>query len=72
MSKEIRICADFSRDLDDALKNYHNPLLEPEEVFAQLGGVLIFSKIDPSNAYLQIEVDDECSKLITINTSRNF
>ena len=57
-SKEMRVCANFSTGLNDVLKNYHYPLLGPEEVFAQLCRGWIFSKIDLSDAYQQIEVDD--------------
>ena len=71
-SKERCICADFSTGLNNAHKNYHYPLPRPEEVFAQLSGVWIFSKIDLSNVYLQIKVDDKCSKLLTINTHRDM
>ena len=71
-SKKIRVCAGFSMGLNDTLKNYHNVLLEPKEVFAQLGGCRIFSKINLSDVYLQIEVDDKCSKLLTINTHRGI
>ena len=35
--------------INDTLKNYHYPLPELEEVFAQLNGDRIFSKIDLSS-----------------------
>ena len=63
-SKEIRVCADISTGLNDAPKDYYYSLLEPEEeVLVQISGGRIFSKIDLSNAYQQIEVDDDCSKI---------
>lgn len=67
-SKEIHVCADFSTGLNDALKSNHYPLPGQEEVFAQLSGGLIFSKINLSDANLQIPVGNECSRLLTINT----
>ena len=51
-SKEIYICADFSTELNAALKDSHYSL---------------FAKIDHSNAYLQIPVEEESSKLLCIN-----
>ena len=67
-SKEIRECADFSTGLNAALKDYHYPLPSPEEVFNQLNGGKVFSKIDLSEAYLQIPVEKNSSKLFCINT----
>ena len=32
----------------------------------------VFSKIDLSDAYLQMEVDGECSKVLTINTHKGW
>ena len=60
----IRICVDFSTGLNDALQDHHYPLLNPEEIFNTLNGGKIFSKIDLLNVYLQIEVDEESSKLL--------
>ena len=67
-SKEIRVCADFSTGLNAALKDYHNPLPSTEEVFNKLNGGKIFLKIDLSEAYLQIPVEENSSKLLCINT----
>ena len=35
-SNQIRICADFSTGLNDALHDHHYPLLNPEEIFNKL------------------------------------
>ena len=37
-SKEIWVCADFSTRLNAALKVYHYPLRNPEEIFMKLNG----------------------------------
>ena len=71
-SNQIRICTDFSTGLNDALQDYYYPLPSPEEIFCKLNGGKIFSKIDLSDAYLQIEVDEESSKLLCINTHRGL
>ena len=70
--KEIRVCADFSTELNAALKDYHYPLPCPEEVFNKLNGGKVFSKIDLSEAYLQIPVEENRSKLLCINTHRGL
>ena len=71
-NKQIRVCADFSTGLNDALKDYHYPLSCPEEIFAKLSDENFFSKIDLSDAYLQIPINEECSKLLCINTHRDL
>ena len=65
------MCADFSTGLNAALKDYHYPFPSPE-VFKKLNGGKFFSKIDLSDAYLQISVEEESSKLLCINTYRGL
>ena len=67
-SKEIRVCADFYTKLNNALKDYHYPLLRPEEIFAKFTGSIFFSKFDYSDTFFQIPVGVECSKLLCIST----
>ena len=55
-----------------SLKDYHYPLASPEEIFTKLDGGKFFPKIDLSDAYLQILVEEECSKLLCINTHRGL
>ena len=62
------MCADFSTGLNDCLRDHTYPLPSPEDVFASLNGGKIFSKLNSSDAYLQVKVEEECSKLLTINT----
>ena len=71
-SKEIRVCADFSTGLNAMLKDHHYPLPNPEEVFARLNGGKIFSKIDLSEAYLQIPMEEQSSKLLCISTHKGL
>ncbi len=71
-SNQVRICVDFSTGLNSVIKDYHYPLPSPEEIFNKLNGGVIFSKIDLSDAYLQIPVEEECSKLLGINTHRGL
>ncbi|XP_040172579.1 uncharacterized protein K02A2.6-like [Anopheles arabiensis] len=68
----VRICADYSTGLNAALEANHYPLPTPEEIFSQLNGSTIFSIIDLSDAYLQLEVDDDSKHLLTINTHRGL
>ncbi|XP_037942487.1 uncharacterized protein K02A2.6-like [Teleopsis dalmanni] len=64
----IRICADFSTELNDAIESYKYPLPLPEDIFAKISNATVFSHIDLSDAFLQIEVDSKSQELLTINT----
>ena len=44
-SKEIRVCADFSTDLNDTLKNYHYMLPGLKKVFVLLMRIWYFRKL---------------------------
>lgn len=65
---EIRVTADFSTGLNRVIQLHHHPLPTPESIYAQLSGMDTFSILDISNAFLQIELDDEAKKLMVINT----
>ena len=67
-SKEILVCADFSTELNTALKDYYYILSCTEEIFARLNGEIFFSKIELSDAYLQMPVEEKYSELLCINT----
>ncbi|XP_014771399.1 uncharacterized protein K02A2.6-like [Octopus bimaculoides] len=69
---KIRLCADFFTGLNKCLKMFNYPLPTPEDIFAKLDSGKIFSKLDLSDAYLQIRVDHECSKYLTINTHKGL
>lgn len=71
-SGAIRICGDYSTGLNAVLKPHHYPVQTPENIFASLAGASIFSKIDLSDAYLQLEMDDRSKQLLTINTHRGL
>ncbi|KFD65086.1 hypothetical protein M514_22803 [Trichuris suis] len=48
------------------------PLPTPEDIFSTLNGGTVFSQIDFSDAYLQIEVSEESRELLTLNTHRGL
>ena len=69
-NNKIRICADFSTGLNECLWEPTYPLLTLEKIFSKLNGGKVFSKIDFSEAYLQVKVEEECTKYLTIHTHR--
>ena len=72
VKKKIRICAYDSTGLNDCLKEINYPLPTAEDIFANLNGRGIFSKLDLSEAYLQIPVEERCAELLTINKHRRL
>ena len=64
---KLRVCLD-PRDLNKAIKREHYQLPTTEDILAQMANAKYFTKLDASNAYWQIEVDYESSKLLTFNS----
>jgi hypothetical protein len=58
-----RLCVDYSTGLNDALQLHQHPLPVPENIFATLNVGQVFSQIDLSDAYLQVELDVESKQL---------
>ncbi|PIO61946.1 reverse transcriptase [Teladorsagia circumcincta] len=71
---QIRLCADFSTGLNDALQLHQHPLPTAEEVFTRVNGGQIFSQIDLADAYLymQVEVEEKSKEMLTINTHKGL
>ena len=64
----IRICGDYKVSVNPSLIVDQHPLPNPEELFTTLTGGQQFSKLDLSQAYQQIILDDNSRKYTTINT----
>ena len=68
----VRLCGDFKVTLNQALCVDRYPIPRIEDIFASLAGGQHFSKLDLSNAYLQMEVEEKCRKLLTISTQKGL
>ena len=47
-------------------------LPKPEELFATLAGGKIFTKLDLSQAYLQLQLDEKSTPFVTVNTHQGL
>lgn len=64
---KIRLCLD-PRPLNKVLKRCHHPMPTIEDVLPELANAKVFSKVDCSNGYWQVKLDEESSQLTTFNT----
>ena len=64
----IRICGDYSATVNKYLNPVQTPLPTVEDTVARIGSAAVFSKIDMSNAFLQIPLDETSKEFTVINT----
>lgn len=64
----VRLCGDYKVWLNRMIEEHPYPLPTAEDLFAKLSGGTVFSKLDLTNAYLQLQVEEESKKYLTINT----
>lgn len=69
---KIRLCGDYKCTVNPALQWETYPLPTTEQLFANLAGCKVFSRLDLDQAYQQLTVDDETADLLTVNTHRGL
>ena len=69
---KIRICGDYKVTINSSLDVDQYSLPKPDDLFATLAGGKKFTKLDLSQAYQQLLLDDESKDLVTINTHRGL
>ncbi|PAA93146.1 hypothetical protein BOX15_Mlig023152g1 [Macrostomum lignano] len=65
---KVRVCADFKAGVNHQICNDTYPIPEMETIFSEIAGMSHFSKLDLSDAYLQIELDEDSREVTTIAT----
>ena len=69
---DLRLCGDYKVTANRVTKTDSYPLPRFEEVLAALPKASYFSKLDLSQAYQQLVVDEAAQELLTINTHRGL
>ena len=68
----VRLCGDYKLTVNQEALMDTYPLPRIEDPFALLAGGTVFSKLDLAHAYLQIPLDEESKKLVTVNTHKGL
>ena len=69
---KLRICGDYKVTVNQELEIDQYPLPKPEELFATFAGGKIFTKLDLSQAYLQLQLDEKSTPFVTVNTHQGL
>ena len=68
----LRICGDYKVTINQALDVDQYPLPKPEDLFATLSSGVTFTKLDLSQAYLQLPLEENSKKYATVNTHQGL
>lgn len=71
-NNKVRLCGDYRITINAVMDIDQYPLPRAEDIFATLAGGKCFSKLDLTNAYQQMLLEDESCKFVTINTSKGL
>ena len=69
---KIRVSGDFKATINQCMETKLYPLPMVEDIFARLAGGKVFTKLDLSQAYLQLPVDEDSKALLVINTPKGL
>ena len=70
--RRVRICGDFKQTVNPVTKLDKHPIPQVEDLFAKLAGGKAFTKLDLSQAYLQLPLDEESKELVVVNTQKGL
>ena len=69
---QIRICGDYKVTINKGVVEDKYPLPRVNDLYASLTGGETFSKLDMSQAYLQLKLDEGSRDYVTINTHKGL
>ena len=68
----LRICGDYKVSINPYMEVDQHPLPNPTELMVKLTGGRKFTKLDLSAAYTQMLLDEDSTKLVTVNTHKGL
>ena len=70
-NNKIRLCVDF-KSLNNQLITHQFPIPQIDEIISSLGKCKFLSKLDLSNAYLQLKISKESQKYLVMSTHKGL
>ena len=70
--QSVCTCGDFKQTINPVSKLDRYPIPKVEDLFAKLSKGKRYTKLDLSQAYLQVPIDEETKKLLVVNTPKGF
>ena len=68
----VRICGDYKLTVNRAVEKNTYPIPRVEDSFSTLSGGTLFTKLDMSQAYAQLCLDEKFKQYTVINTQRGL
>ena len=69
---DMRLCGDYKVMVNRVSKLEHYPIPTLEDLTTKLAHGTVYHKLDLSHAYLQVELDPESRKYVTVNTHKGL
>ena len=69
--RSVRICGDYKL-INPSVEDEQITLPTTQDLYVQMAGSQVFTKLDLSHAYAQLKVDEASTKFITINTHKGL
>ncbi len=70
--QSVRICGDLKTTINQSLKTDKYPIPRVEDLLASLAGGKQFTKLDLSEAYLQVQLNEDDRKYVVVNTQQGL
>ena len=68
----VRVCGDYKVTANRAAKVDAHPIPRVDDLFTAMAGGVSFTKLDLSHAYLQLVIDEDSRKYLTVNTHKGL
>ncbi len=68
----IRLCGDYKVTVNRETITESYPLPKVDDLLASLAGGTVFTKLDLTHAYQQVELDADSKEMVTINTHKGL
>ena len=70
--QSVRICGNSKQTVNPVSKLDKYPIPKVEDLFAKLAKGKRYTKLDLSQAYLQVPIDEESKRILVVNTSKGL